>query len=57
MDVKEKLKKAVLINIEDAKRLIGILEAEGDSEGLKRAQADLMKWEEKARDLGIAENE
>ena len=53
MDVKEKLKKAVLINIEDAKRLIGILEAEGDSEGLKRAQADLMKWEEKARQLGV----
>lgn len=53
MDVKEKLKKAVSINIEDAKRLIGILEAEGDSEGVKRAREDLKKWEEKARQLGV----
>lgn len=57
MDAKKLLKKVVLLNIEDAKRLVDTFKAKGDSDGLQRAREDLAKWKTRARDLGITESE
>ena len=54
MDIKEALNKAILLNMEDAARLVETLEAEGESENLRRAREDLKTWTAKAKERGLA---
>lgn len=43
--MKETIDKVIEVNIADATALIKILEKDGDPENLRRARADLEKWE------------
>ena len=45
--IKERLIEAYKINLRDAEELVRIFGASGDQDNLRRAQADLDKWQAK----------
>lgn len=45
--IKERLIEAYKINLRDAEELVRIFRASGDQDNLRRAQADLDKWQAK----------
>lgn len=48
--IHDRLRKVWEINRKDAEELVRTFEESGDAESLKRARADLRRWEDKLRE-------